>query len=240
MKKGGGHFAPELGGHFELESGGHFKLELGGQYHWNLQEGIRQELRNLIQFLKDEEKLDPIYTNFTDELNVNEVNEVDLMGTYTSLQSYKDRVEAFIRKNKSHLVIDKLYKNLPITVNELDVLEQFLLKEAIESKDRFIKEYGDQPLGKFVRNIIGLDIEVSNQLFADFISMGNLNANQITFVNKIITYLNHKGVIEKQLLTQSPFNEQHDQGVFGIFPEEDEVIKIIQIINQVNNNAGIA
>lgn len=203
-------------------------------------EGIRQELRNLIQFLKDEEKLDPIYTNFTDELNVNEVNEVDLMGTYTSLQSYKDRVEAFIRKNKSHLVIDKLYKNLPITVNELDVLEQFLLKEAIESKDRFIKEYGDQPLGKFVRNIIGLDIEVSNQLFADFISMGNLNANQITFVNKIITYLNHKGVIEKQLLTQSPFNEQHDQGVFGIFPEEDEVIKIIQIINQVNNNAGIA
>jgi hypothetical protein len=36
MKKGGGHFAPELGGHFELESGGHFKLELGGQYHWNL------------------------------------------------------------------------------------------------------------------------------------------------------------------------------------------------------------
>ena len=36
MKKGGGHFAPELGGHFELESGGHFKPNLGGQLYRTL------------------------------------------------------------------------------------------------------------------------------------------------------------------------------------------------------------
>lgn len=95
-------------------------------------------------------------------------------------------------------------------------------------------------MGKFVRKIIGLDIEVSNQLFADFISKGNLNANQITFIQKIISYLHKKGIIEKKLLTQSPFNEQHDQGVFGIFPKEDELINIIQIINTVNQNAGFA
>jgi len=168
------------------------------------------------------------------------VKEVDVMGTYTSLKSYKDRVEAFIRKNRTHLVIDKLYKNLPITTKELESLEQFLLKEALESKDRFIREYGEQPLGKFVRNIIGLDIEVTNQLFAEFISQGNLNANQITFIQKIINYLNQNGIIEKQLLTQSPFNEQHDQGVFGIFPEEDKFETIIKVINQVNLNAGYA
>lgn len=202
-------------------------------------EEIRQELRDLIRFLKDEKKLDPVYTSFTDELDLELVQEVDLLATYTSLQSYKDRVEAFIRKNKSHLVIDKLYKNLPITVNELEVLEQFLLQEALESKDRFVKEYGEQPLGKFVRNIIGLDIEVANQLFADFISKGNLNANQILFIQKIIHYLNQKGVIEKQLLTQAPFNEQHDQGVFGIFPEEDQLVKVIQLIDEINHNAGM-
>ena len=203
-------------------------------------EKIRTELRSLIQFLKDEDKETPVYTDFTDILPLDQVKEVDVMGTYTSLKSYKDRVEAFIRKNKSHLVIDKLYKNLPITSKELEVLESFLLKEALESKDRFIKEYGEQPLGKFVRNIVGLDIEVTNLLFADFISKGNLNANQITFIQKIITYLNQKGVIEKQLLTQSPFNEQHDQGVFGIFPEEDKFDTIIRVINQVNENAGYA
>jgi len=203
-------------------------------------EKVRTELRSLIQFLKDEDRETPVYTDFTDVLPLDQVKEVDVMGTYTSLKSYKDRVEAFIRKNRSHLVIDKLYKNLPITSKELEVLESFLLKEALESKDRFIKEYGEQPLGKFVRNIVGLDIDVTNKLFADFISKGNLNANQITFIQKIITYLNQKGVIEKQLLTQSPFNEQHDQGVFGIFPEEDKFDTIIRIINQVNGNAMFA
>lgn len=203
-------------------------------------EKIRTELRSLIQFLKDEDKETPVYTDFIDELPLDQVKEVDVMGSYTSLKSYKDRVEAFIRKNRSHLVIDKLYKNLPITTGELEVLEAFLLKEALESKDRFIQEYGDQPLGKFVRNIIGLDIEVTNQLFAEFITKGNLNANQITFVQKIITYLNQKGIIEKQLLTQSPFNEQHDQGIFGIFPEEDKFETIIRVINQVNQNASFA
>ncbi|SNR33143.1 DEAD/DEAH box helicase family protein [Flavobacterium sp. ov086] len=203
-------------------------------------EDFRKELRDLMQFLKDEKKLDPIYTSLTDELHLDKVEEVDVLASYTSLQSYKDRVEAFIRKNKSHLVIDKLYKNLPITNDELNLLEHFLLQEALESKDRFVREYGEQPLGKFVRNIIGLDIEVANQLFADFISKGNLNSNQITFIQKIINYLNNKGVIEKQLLTQSPFNEQHDQGIFGIFPEENKLIQIIQVINDVNQNAGFA
>jgi type I restriction enzyme R subunit len=203
-------------------------------------ENIRQEIRDLVQFLKDEKKLDPVYTSFTDELDLHLVQEVDIMATYTSLQSYKDRVEAFIRKNKSHLVIDKLYKNLPITEKELEVLEAFLLKEALESKDRFTTEYGEQPLGKFVRNIIGLDIEVANQIFADFISQGNLNANQITFIQKIITYLNQKGVIERELLTQSPFNEQYDQGIFGAFPDDSQADTIIRVINQVNKNAMFA
>lgn len=203
-------------------------------------EEIRNEIRELVQFLKDEKKLDPIYTSFTDELNEDMVEEVDILSTYTSLQSYKDRVESFIRKNKSHLVIDKLYKNLPITVQELELLEQFLINAALESKDRFAREYGNQPLGKFVRNIVGLDIEITNQLFADFIAKGNLNANQITFIQKIITYLNTKGVLEKQLLTQPPFNEQHDEGIFGIFPEEPQFDSIIRVINEVNQNAMFA
>ena len=203
-------------------------------------EKIRTELRGLIQFLKDEDKEIPVYIDLSDELSLDDVKVVNVMETYTSLKSYKDRVEAFIRKNKSHLVIDKLYKNLPITENELEVLEDFLLKEALESKDRFTKEFGEQPLGKFVRNIVGLDIEVTNQLFAEFMTKGNLNANQITFIQKIISYLNQKGVIEKQLLTQSPFNEQHDQGIFGIFPEEDKFETVIRVINEVNQNAGFA
>jgi type I restriction enzyme R subunit len=69
------------------------------------------------------------------------------------------------------LVIDKLYKNLPITSGKLEVLEQFLLKEAIESKDRFVKEYGEQWVN-LSETIIGMNVE--KQSSVRFISKGNL------------------------------------------------------------------
>jgi type I restriction enzyme R subunit len=201
-------------------------------------EKTREELRNLIQFLKDENKEKPIYSDFTDELPHGEVQEKDILIGYTKLQSYKDRVESFIRKNKNHLVIDKLYKNIPVTPSELAILEEFLMQEA-ESKDRLFTEYEEQPLGKFVRRIIGLDIEAAQKHFTTFIQQANLNANQITFIQKIIDYLNKNGVLDKTMLTQPPFNDQDDNGIIGIFPEEDKLIKVIQLIEEVNQNVGL-
>lgn len=201
-------------------------------------EKTREELRNLIQFLKDENKEKPIYSDFTDDLPHGEVQEKDILIGYTNLQSYKDRVESFIRKNKNHLVIDKLYKNVPVTTKELELLEEFLMQEA-ESKDRLFTEYEEQPLGKFVRKIIGLDIEAAQKHFATFIQQANLNANQITFIQKIIDYLNKNGVLDKTMLTQPPFNDQDDNGIIGIFPEEDKLVKVIQLIEEINHNAGL-
>lgn len=202
-------------------------------------EKTREELRNLIQFLKDENKEKPIYSDFTDELPHSEVQEKDILIGYTKLQSYKDRVESFIIKNKNHLVIDKLYKNIRVTPSELVILEEFLMQEA-ESKDRLFTEYEEQPLGRFVRRIIGLDIEAAQKHFTSFIQQANLNANQITFIQKIIDYLNKNGVLDKSMLTQSPFNDQDDNGIIGVFPEEEKLIKVIQLIDEVNMNVGSA
>jgi type I restriction enzyme, R subunit len=200
---------------------------------------IRKEIRGLIQFLKDDNKVKPVYTDFDDELNLYYVKETDIIGSYKKLQSYKDRVESFIRKNRTHLVIDKLYKNIPITPAELELLEQFLMKEA-ESKDRLFREYEEQPLGMFVRKILGLDIEAAREHFTKFIEEENLNGNQITFVRTIIDYLNKNGVLDTKMLTQSPFNNQNDNGIIGIFQDEDDKIyKITHLINVINQNALI-
>jgi len=202
-------------------------------------EQLRTELRGLIQFLKDDDKVNPVYSDFEDELIEANVKETDILTTYTRLQSYKDRVESFIRKNRTHLVIDKLYKNIPITPSELELLEQFLMQEA-ESKERLFIEYEEQPLGMFVRKILGLDIEAANKHFASFIQEENLNANQITFVNTIIDYLNKNGILDTKMLTQSPFNTQNDNGIIGIFQDEDDKIhKLIHLLKVVNQNALI-
>ncbi|WP_226990081.1 DEAD/DEAH box helicase family protein [Cellulophaga baltica] len=200
-------------------------------------EEIRTEIRDLVKFL-EKESLEPVYTDFTDVLDHNKVEEKDILESYTKLQSYRDRVESFIRKNKSHLVIDKLYKNIAITNKELELLEQFLINDSLGSKETYTNEFGELPLGKFVRSILGLDLEVVNGLFSDFIQKENLNPQQITFIQTLINFLNVNGTLDKSLLVKPPFTENHDEGIFGLFKDESEVRGIISLIDQVNNNAG--
>lgn len=198
-------------------------------------ENLRVELRDLIQFLKGEEKENPIYSNFEDVLDETNVKEHDLLANYASLQSYKDRVENFIRKNKHHLVIDKLYKNIPITEHELKLLETFFNQEKFTLSE-IEKEYDGISLGVFVRKILGLEVEAANKHFAQFIQEENLTANQMLFVQKIIDYLSKNGILEKSMLTQPPFTDYTDQGVMGVF-EDTKISKIIQLIDDVNKNA---
>lgn len=200
-------------------------------------EEVRAEVRDLVKFL-EKESLDPVYTDFTDILDHDKVEEKDLLDGYTKLQSYRDRVESFIRKNKSHLVIDKLYKNIPITSKELELLEQFLINESLGDKETYTKEFGELPLGKFVRSIIGLDLDVVNSLFTDYIQKENLNPQQITFIQTLINFLNVNGTLDKSLLIKPPFTENHDEGIFGLFKDEGEVRQIISLIDTINDNAG--
>lgn len=201
-------------------------------------EKVREDLRSLIQFL-DKESQVPVYSNFEDIIYEREIKEWDILSTYKGMQSYKDRVEAFIRKNKDHLVIDKLYKNLPITERELQSLEQFLSSGEL-GKD-FNSHLKGDPLGIFVRKIIGLDIEVANQLFSELIQDENLNADQITFINRIIDYLNENGTIDKKLLSSSMFEKNYERGILDLFDgQQDRIRKIISIVDNINGNAGIA
>ncbi|MDT0677000.1 DEAD/DEAH box helicase family protein [Autumnicola musiva] len=201
-------------------------------------EKVREDLRSLIQFL-DKESLDPVYSNFEDTVYESEIKEWDLLKGYQRGTNYKERVEAFIRKNKDHLVIDKLYRNLPITEKELLLLENFLSSGEL-GKD-FKSHLNGDPLGKFIRKIIGLDITIANQLFSDLIQDENLNADQITFINKIIEYLNEEGTIDKKMLSSSTFDKNYERGILDIFKgDKERITKIVSIVDRVNENAGIA
>jgi type I restriction enzyme, R subunit len=202
----------------------------------NVVENIRVEIRELLRFI-EKNQIETVYTDFSDEIQLHKIEEADVMPAYSKLKSYKDRVEAFIRKNKSHLVIDKLHKNIPITPKELELLESFLFNDELGTNEEYQKEYGDMPLGKFVRSVVGLDIEVVNKLFANFIQDKNLKPVQITFIQTLINFLNNNGTLDKKLLTQPPFNEASDDGVIGLF-DENKVREIVSIVDSINQNIG--
>jgi type I site-specific restriction endonuclease len=50
------------------------------------------------------------------------------------MQSYRDRVENYVRKNKDHLVIYKLRTNEPITKGEIQLLEKLLFEGDLGTK----------------------------------------------------------------------------------------------------------
>ncbi len=199
---------------------------------------VRLALRDLMKYLDKEKQLN-ITTEFVDSLDYAAVKEQDLIPTYGKLQSYQQRVTSYIRNNKDHLVIQKLKMNKPITAMDIQTLESILFDDTtLGTQADYRKHFGDKPLGEFIRGIVGLEIKAVQATFADFIQAGNLGADQITFINTIITYLSKNGVIDKQMLFQPPFTNLHDQGLFGVF-DDAEVRKVIQLIDQVNDNAVI-
>lgn len=202
-------------------------------------ENIRKELRGLVQFLKDDNQEKPVYSHLEDHLNLEEVKVMQVLESYTALTSYRDRVESFIRNNRHHLVIHKLYQNIPITPAELDMLETFFVHEKFEVS-QIEKEYGTKSLGLFVRKVLGLDIEAANKHFAAFIQEESLTANQSMFVQKIIDYLNKNGVLEKEMLTQPPFTDQSDQGILGVFEDQSTAMRIVKLIDELDRNANLA
>ena len=145
---------------------------------------VRVALRDLMKYLDKEQQINVI-THFEDEIGEG----VDIENAMPiSLKTYKERVESYIREHKDHLVIHKLNTNKPITAFELNSLESILFHdESIGSRDDYLENYGDKPLGTFVREIVGLDANVAQEAFAAFIQSGHLNANQITFINNIIS-----------------------------------------------------
>lgn len=200
-------------------------------------DSIREELRELIQYLDINNKA-IIYTDLEDSEISMVVNEPNIASNYGT--SYRRRVESFIRENKHQLTISKLATNIPITTKELKLLEDTLFDgEKRGTREDFEKEFGKEPLGVFIRSIIGLDIKAAQNAFTDFLQAGNLRADQMTFIQNIITYLTKNGTIEPSMLFEPPFTDMNDQGLMGIF-EDYEAHKVISIIEKINENACIA
>lgn len=124
-----------------------------------------------------------------------------------------------------------------LTSAELDELERLIFKNSqTGSKEDFIKNYGEQPLGKFIRSIIGMDEEATQKAFSELIDSGNFKASQIEFIRTIIHHFKNNGILELPQLAKPPFTDIHDQGIFGLFDDEEQD-RIIQIVERVNRNA---
>ena len=68
-------------------------------------------------------------------------------------------------------------------------------------------------------------------------SSRQLSAQQIDFISMIIDHLTHRGVVEPHLFFESPFIDQHPLGLAGLFPQDQDMTAIIDIVTRINDNA---
>ncbi|MBP3198110.1 MAG: DEAD/DEAH box helicase family protein [Butyrivibrio sp.] len=163
---------------------------------------VREAMRGLLQYI-DKLKRKIYYTDFTDDIT--DAAEGEPIYTSNDLKNYKKKVEFYLKGHEDHMSVYKLRNNKKLNETDMKELERILWTE-LGSKDDYIKEYGDTPIGRLVRKIVGVDRAAVNEAFSKFLSDEHLNVNQIRFVNLIIDYIVANGNIEDNaVLMEEPF-----------------------------------
>lgn len=197
-------------------------------------EDIRERLRNLMKYIPKSQMI--FETDFNDEILSKTWNESDLEND--DLKNYKEKAEYYIRQHQNEKVISKIKTNQPLTTDDIKDLERILWNELGTQED-YKKEYKDKPLGEFVREIVGLDMNAAKQAFSRYLNETNLDSRQIYFVNKIIEYIVQNGMMKDlSVLQETPFTDKGS--VIDIFPDISVFAGIRTIIQQINSNAFIA
>lgn len=200
-------------------------------------EQVRLKLRDLVKFVDKEVGYTDVFTNFEDELG-DANSDHQLVTVDANLAEYKKRVQRFINDHKDHLTINRLRNNEPISRADVQALEDILFSESgVISKKEYEAIYGDQPLGFLVRSVVGLSRKAAKEAFADFLSDSSaLHPDQLTFLDQIVDYLVKNGTMEPKAMFETPFTHINDQGVAGLF-SDDESKRVINLIEHINQNA---
>ena len=126
--------------------------------------------------------------------------------------------------------------NHPLTTQDIKSLEDILWREVGTRQD-YEHEYGSKPLGEFVREIVGLDMNAAKEAFSEYLSSANLDSRQIYFVNQIVEYIVHNGMMKDfSVLQESPFTDQGS--VVELFTDLSVWAGIRKVIDSINANAA--
>lgn len=195
-------------------------------------EEIRERLRDLMKYVS--KNVVPYNTNFQDELLSIDWKESELEND--DLKKYKEKAEYYIRQHQDTLAIAKLKTNQPLTTTDIVSLEKILWKE-VGTKQDYEQEIGTKPLGEFVREIVGLDMNAAKEAFSEYLNSTSLDSRQIYFVNQIVEYIVHNGMMKDlSVLQESPFTDQGS--VVEIFTDLTVWMGIRKVIDTINANAA--
>lgn len=196
-------------------------------------DAVRTAIRDLLQYL-DKIRKKIYYTDFTDTI----VAAAEGAPIYDSsdLRNYRKKVEFYLKEHSDKISVYKLRNNKQLSEGDLKELERILWQE-LGSKEDYIKEYGDTPVGRLVRRVVGVDRTAVNEAFSEFLTEVHLNINQIRFVNLIVDYIAANGNIDdNKVLMEEPFRSVGS--ITTLFRDDMGTAKrIMEVVADIKRNS---
>lgn len=229
-----------------------FKIIKDKDYVENLDildlENIKDKIKPLVVYLEPEHLPKIKFGDFED--STISVAEKDI--NFMRYESYdlKTKFQQYLEENKDKLAIKKLRFNQPLDKDDLIQLKDLLYKSEEVSFVDLKKEYSgelkkiseqykiENPLGLFLRSLIGLEQEALNREFSNFLDKERFNGNQIELIEMVIKNFVRNGSYDKNEL---PKISKRIMGIslVDLFPKREDLIKISSIIDKINNNTEI-
>jgi type I restriction enzyme R subunit len=199
-------------------------------------EAVRRHLRSLIKLIEIKKRT-LIYSDFTDEMGVGSEIEIINASAGTDIERFRKKARQFLREHESHITIQRVKRNERLTPKDLGELERMFGDAGFTQADVDACGKAAGGVGLLVRSLVGLDRAAAKAAFNHFVSERPLTANQVEFVNMLVEHLTAEGVVNPELLFESPFTDIDPLGVSGIF-EQPEVEKILNILAKIKTNAA--
>lgn len=211
------------------------------------------ELKNLKDIIEpltifidaDGKHLNYVTGDFEDTCISTEVKDIN---TFASAYiNSKAKFQKYLDKNKELLSIKKLRNNIELDEEDLKELKQLLYSNEEVSLESLKNEnnteiekisslYGKkESFGIFIRSLVGLDREAINREFSEFLNTEKFNSNQIELINLIIENIVKYGAYSKSEIPKLS-NEILGTSIFNLFTDENDLQKIVNIIDKINSN----
>ena len=145
-------------------------------------------------------------------------------------ERFKEKARQFLKAHESHMAIQRLRRNKPITASDLVELESMLLSEAGGNQAFLDKAKAESTgLGLFVRSLVGLDRQAALEAMDAFLKDKAATANQLHFVNMIVEELTLNGAMLPERIYEAPFTNISALGPDNVFPPA----KLDQLIDKI-------
>ena len=194
-------------------------------------EHIRICLRDLVRFIADSNKKRVIITDLADPL-ISRVTGASFKFD-EHYEDYELKVNRYIVEHADDTPIYKLRHNQPLDASDYSELERVLI-ELLGTEDEYRAAYGDTTFGLLVRRIGKLDHAAAMEAFAEFINKYTLNQAQISFLHKIVEYIEQNGYLEPDRISKPPFDRPRP--IFKLF-NTAQAMDLVMCIRKVESNA---